>query len=230
MIYVMGSGNVAFYKYGFWRINFPAGSSCQITNGTKVLSAPADAVSAGRYTFPISVTGTWTATCTDGTHTATATQAFSSVYSYATKTLAYSVDLFNETLNTSLGSIVQASGNSGFLKVSNKILKFGIEGTTQSDYEVAFTFANTFNFSGYSSLKFQTNTNVQTGQSIEIGIGTSKTNMSLSLKQSGLTNNTSKLYTLNLASYQGSYYLKFCYHAEAYGQYITADFTRIWVE
>ena len=92
MIYVL-SGGIS-HKYGFWHVNFPVGSSCTLTNGTRTYKAPSDAVSLGKYTFPIPESGSWTVSCTDGIQTASKAITFSSKYSYAASTLSYNFVLF----------------------------------------------------------------------------------------------------------------------------------------
>ena len=94
MIYVLSGGTS--HKYGFWRVNFPVGSSCTLTNGTRTYKAPDDAVSIGRHTFPIPESGSWTVSCTDGTDTASKTISISDKYVYYVTTLAYATYYYNK--------------------------------------------------------------------------------------------------------------------------------------
>lgn len=90
-----GGGTKISNEYGFWRVNFPVGSSCSITNGSRTFNSPDDAVALGRYTFPIPTSGSWTVTCTDGTHKASKSISFNSKYIYEVTTLAYELVLFD---------------------------------------------------------------------------------------------------------------------------------------
>ena len=144
MIYVLSGGTS--HKYGFWRVNFPAGSSCTLTNGTRTYKAPDDAVSLGRYTFPIPESGSWTVSCTDGTHTASKTLSFSNQYIYYATTLAYQLVLFDS------GSYADATGgwNKSGSTLSASATATSMDGATDNVYT-----KNKISVSGYSTLHFQ---------------------------------------------------------------------------
>ena len=145
-VFVMRTGGGVKHKYGFWRVNFPAGSSCTLTNGTRTYKAPDDAVSLGRYTFPIPESGSWTVSCTDGTHTASKTNSFSNQYSYYVTTLAYELVLFDS------GSYATETG--GWSKsgstLSASVTTTSMDGATDNVYT-----KNKISVSGYSTLHFQ---------------------------------------------------------------------------
>lgn len=152
MIYVLSGGTS--HKYGFWRVNFPAGSSCSITNGSRTFNAPDDAVALGRYTFPIPTSGSWTATCTDGTHTASKTLTFSSQYIYYVTTLAYELVLFDA------GSYAPETG--GWSK-SGDTLSISATTTSMDGATDTVRTKNKISVSGYSTLHFQITSTSKTG-------------------------------------------------------------------
>lgn len=144
MIYILPSS--PSFKYGFWRVIFPAGSSCKVTNGTRTIKAPDSAVAIGRYCFPIPESGTWTVSCTDGTRTASKTQTITTQYSYFATTLAYELVLFNA------GSYDSVTG--GWSK-SGDTLSISATTTSMSGaFDTVYT-KNKISVSGYSTLHFQ---------------------------------------------------------------------------
>ena len=142
-VFIVRSGYGVKHKYGFWRVNFPAGSSCTLTNGTRTYNAPDDAVSIGRYTFPIPNSGSWTVSCTDGTHTASKTNSFSNPYIYYVTTLAYELVLFD-----SGSSSTEWSKSGSTLSISATATS--MDGVTDTVYT-----KNKISVSGYSALHFQ---------------------------------------------------------------------------
>lgn len=151
MIYVLSGGTS--HKYGFWRINFPVGSSLTLTNGTRTYKAPDDAVSVGRYTFPIPESGSWTVSCTDGTHTASKTISISDKYVYYVTTLAYELILFDS------GSYATETG--GWSK-SGSTLSISAKATSMTGVKDTVYTKNKISVSGYSTLHFQIKSTSQT--------------------------------------------------------------------
>ena len=149
-VFVVRSGGGVKHKYGFWRVNFPAGSSCTLTNGTRTYKAPDDAVSVGRYTFPIPESGSWTVSCTDGTDTASKTISISDKYVYYVTTLAYELVLFE-----SGSSATEWSKSGSTLSISATATS--MTGATDTVYT-----KNKISVSGYSTLHFQITSTRQT--------------------------------------------------------------------
>lgn len=149
-VFIVRSGGGIKHEYGFWRVSFPAGSSCSITNGTRTYNAPDDAVSIGRYTFPIPDRGSWTVSCTDGTHTASKTNSFSNPYTYYVTTLAYELVLFD-----SGSSSTEWSKSGSTLSISATATSMA--GVTDTVYT-----KNKISVSGYSTLHFQITSTRQT--------------------------------------------------------------------
>ena len=83
-----GSGDV----YAFLIVSYPAGSTCTASNGTKTLTAPD---TSGSVVFdiptPSSTPESWTVSCTDGTHTATASVVISTEGQSESVDLSYNV-------------------------------------------------------------------------------------------------------------------------------------------
>lgn len=75
--------------YAIWRVTFPSGSTCTCTNGTDTLEA---AEGTTEVFFYIPEAGTWTASCTDGTKTASATVTFNASTRIKATALSYEVD------------------------------------------------------------------------------------------------------------------------------------------
>lgn len=75
--------------YAIWRVTFPSGSTCTCTNGTDTLEA---AEGTTEVFFYIPEAGTWTASCTDGTKTASATVTFNTSTRIKATALSYEVD------------------------------------------------------------------------------------------------------------------------------------------
>lgn len=148
-----GGGLKINHEYGFWRVNFPVGSSCSITNGSRTFYAPDDAVALGRYTFPIPTSGSWTAKCTDGTHTASKSNSFSGKYTYYVTTLAYELVLFDA------GSYAPETG--GWSK-SGDTLSISATTTSMDGATDTVRTKNKISVSGYSTLHFQITSTSQT--------------------------------------------------------------------
>lgn len=74
--------------YAFIVVTYPAGSTCTCTNGSKTLTAKD---TSGTWAFQIPEAGTWTVSCTDGTHTATAPVVISTEGQSESVTLSYNV-------------------------------------------------------------------------------------------------------------------------------------------
>lgn len=159
-----GGGLKINHEYGFWRVNFPVGSSCSITNGSRTFYAPDDAVALGRYTFPIPTSGSWTVSCTDGTHTASKANSFDSKYIYYVTTLAYELVLFDYGDKTSITGGWTAS-KLRFKEVSGQAGGAAPTVTKNSDGSItlgglsagasgSYITANKIDLSGYSAVRF----------------------------------------------------------------------------
>lgn len=72
--------------YAIWRVTFPSGSTCTCTNGTDTLEAVEGTT---EVFFYIQEAGAWTATCTDGTNTASATVTFNTSTRIKATALSY---------------------------------------------------------------------------------------------------------------------------------------------
>ena len=141
-----GGGTKISNDYGFWRVNFPVGSLCSITNGSRTFNAPDDAVELGRYTFPIPTSGSWTVTCKDGTHTASKTNSFINKYSYYVTTISDELVLFDS------GSSAAETG--GWSK-SGSTLSISATSTSMTGATDTVYTKNKISVSGYSTLHFQ---------------------------------------------------------------------------
>ena len=75
--------------YAVWRVTFPSGSTCTCTNGTDTLEALEGTT---EVFFYIPEAGTWTASCTDGTKTASTTITFNTSTRIKATALSYEVD------------------------------------------------------------------------------------------------------------------------------------------
>lgn len=144
MIYVLSSPTN--YKYGFWRVIFPPGSACTLTNGTKTYKAPASAVEIGRYSFPIPERGQWTVSCTDGTHTASKTQTISMEYSYFATTLSYEVYYYN---NGDVSSLTGGWNNATVGTSLSAKIEVRSDGYAQT---LTVTSKNTINLAGINTI------------------------------------------------------------------------------
>lgn len=247
MIYVLGSGSNAkiSHEYGFWRVNFPVGSSCTLTNGPRTYKAPDDAVSIGRYTFPIPESGSWTVRCTDGTDTASKTISFSDKYIYYVTTLAYELVLFDYGdktsvtggWNTSALRFKQVSGQAGGVKPTvttnsdGSITLGGLSGGTSGSHITV----NKINLAGYSTVKFIGSvTSDDSAMPARSGFAASK-NLTEFLQANAAASmnfpaSASKTYSgteslLDISSLTDSYYLLF-------GVYNTTKITikKLWLE
>lgn len=246
-VFIVRSGGGAKIRneYGFWRVDFPAGSACSITNGSRTFNAPDDAVELGRYTFPIPSSGSWTATCTDGTHTARRTLSFSNKYSYYVTTLAYELVLFDYGdktsvtggWNTSALRFKQVSGQAGGVKPTvtknsdGSITVGGLSAGTSGSYITA----NKINLSGYTTVKFVGSvTSDDSAMPAHSGFAASKSLTEFLQANAAASMNfpasTSKTYSgaesfLDVSSLTDSYYLLF-------GVYNTTKITikKLWLE
>lgn len=111
MIFNMMSYDGAGYgdpddNYAVWRVTYPAGSTCTCTNGTDTLEAVEGTT---EVFFYIPEAGAWTATCTDGTNTASATVTFNTSTRIKATTLSYEAEPEPEPPSTTATIKVTAS-------------------------------------------------------------------------------------------------------------------------
>lgn len=240
-----GGGTKISHEYGFWRVNFPVGSSCSITNGSRTFYAPDDAVALGRYTFPIPTSGSWTVTCKDGTHTASKTISFDSKYIYYVTTLAYELVLFDYGdktsitggWNTSALRFKQVTGQASGAKPTvtknsdGSITLGGLSAGASGSYITV----NKIDLSGYSTVRFSgTVTCDDSAMPARSGFAVSS-NLTEFLQANAAASmnfpaSTSKTYSgaesfLDISSLTDSYYLLF-------GVYNTTKITikKLWLE
>lgn len=83
-----GSGGGGGYTYAFIVVTYPAGSTCTVSDGTTTLTAPD---TSGSWACKVPNAGTWTVSCTDGTHTATAPVVISTEGQSESVELSYNV-------------------------------------------------------------------------------------------------------------------------------------------
>lgn len=153
---VRRGGVSASGKFGIFSVSFPVGSTCYITNGTKTINAPADAVALGRYNFPVPEAGAWTATCTDGTNTRSSSPVtFSAEYQYESVTLSYSHYIFEEGVGLADGfSITNIEGHAEV--GADKILRVTQVDAEGSYHYFSFKLTPTISIPGsYTTLKIE---------------------------------------------------------------------------
>lgn len=214
MIYVLGSGSSAkiSHEYGFWRVDFPVGSSCTLTNGPRTYKAPDDAVSIGRYTFPIPESGSWTVRCTDGTDTASKTISFSDKYIYYVTTLAYTTYYYNKgdkcTAVTGGWSKTGTGGSLTFNSASMTLVANSAQNLTDASTTNKVSLANikTLYFSVKSATTYGTQGNPR------VGVATTNNPKSNDASQwsASKTLSASSSFTtvsIDVSSMTGSYYI-----------------------
>lgn len=186
------------HTYGFWRITFPTGSSCKIKKENTTYSAPSDAVSLGRYAFPIPSSGSWTATCTDGTKSATKTISFSSKYVYAATTLSYSLKIYDNgtegvELSTSTRGGGEATKEAGDVKLFT-YAEYGWESRAN-----IFT-TNTVDITAYSKLTVSATRSGQHLTEVKVRDG------DIDIASVAITNTSTKTnFEIDVSSLSGSY-------------------------
>lgn len=211
MIYVL-SGGIS-HKYGFWRVNFPVGSSCTLTNGTRTYKAPSDSVSLGKYTFPIPESGSWTVSCTDGTQTASKTITFSINYSYAASTLSYADYIFKAGTGA-VKAMDTINGRNQTISIGTDSIVWSWNGN--SDYSACAAYTkNMIDLTNYKKLCVRsTMTSLVTATEqyrakLAITSSTPDSNASVSVWAAyvALNTNTNATLTIDISAISGSYYI-----------------------
>lgn len=126
--FLYGNGGGSSKAYAAISVTYPEGSVCTC-NGAKTLKAKD---TSGAYLFLVQEAGTWTVSCTDGTHTASKSVTVGQCGAY-TITLAYIIEIFNTTSGHnsdltggwSVYAIPYSSGGN-----SNTTAKIAFNGTT----------------------------------------------------------------------------------------------------
>lgn len=211
MIYVL-SGGIS-HKYGFWRVNFPVGSSCTLTNGTRTYKAPSDAVSLGKYTFPIPESGSWTVSCTDGIQTASKDITFSSKYSYAASTLSYADYIFKAGTGA-VKAMGNTNGRNQTISIGTDSIVWSWNGVSEYSACAAYT-TSKIDLTNYKKLCVRS-TMTDVNSSIEqyrakLGItsSTPDSNASVSVWAAyvALNTNINATLTIDISAISGSYYI-----------------------
>ena len=212
------------YKYGFWGVIFPPGSACTLTNGTRTYKAPARAVEIGRYTFPIPASGTWTVSCTDGTHTASKTQTISTQYSYFATTLAYQLYIFKAGVGMTSGYSASFAPYTSSGSASNSISSNAITWATNASYGGNMVISPAIDLSSYKTLHVELD---YTGQydngRVTFGVGNSTIGTSVDASTTDTYNTSKHTITIDVSAINSKLYIK------SYSRQSAGRFYNIWL-